>query len=88
MERVSRTDERLDDLAQRMDTGFAELRADLRTFRSEARSEFADVRAEIRTEIGGVRGEIEALRQTILRVGGGMMIGLVGVIAAVLVRGA
>ncbi len=77
MERVSWTDERLDDLARRMDTGFAELRADLRTFRSEARSEFADV-----------RGGIDALRQTILRVGGGMMIGLVGVIAAVLVRGA
>ncbi|MDQ3573119.1 MAG: hypothetical protein M3383_09715 [Actinomycetota bacterium] len=77
MERVSWTDERLDDLAQRMDTGFAELRADLRTFRSE-----------IRTEIGGVRGEIEALQQTILRVGGGMMVGLIGVIAAVLVRGA
>ena len=77
MERVSWTDERLDDLAQRMDTGFAELRADLRTFRSEARSEFADV-----------RGGIDALQQTILRVGGGMMIGLIGVIAAVLVRGA
>jgi len=77
MERVSWTDERLDDLAQRMDTGFAELRADLRTFRSEARSEFADV-----------RGGIDALQQTILRVGGGMMVGLIGVIAAVLVRGA
>ena len=34
-----------------------------------------------------LRGEIEALRITILRVGGGMMIGLVGVIAAVLARG-
>ena len=77
MERASWTDERLDDLAQRMDTGFAELRADLRTFRSEARSEFADV-----------RGGIDALQQTILRVGGGMMVGLIGVIAAVLVRGA
>jgi len=77
MERVSWTDERLDDLAQRMDTGFAELRADLRTFHSEARSEFADV-----------RGGIDALQQTILRVGGGMMVGVIGVIAAVLVRGA
>jgi hypothetical protein len=57
------TDERLDDLANRMDAGFARVDADIR---------------ELRAEIGG-------LRLTLLRVGGGIMIGLVGVIAAVLV---
>lgn len=76
MERGAWTDERLDDLAGRMDAGFQRIDADLR---------------ELRTEIGGLRnelgGQVEALRLTILRVGGGMMVGLVGVIAAVLAGG-
>jgi hypothetical protein len=63
MVRTAWTDERLDDLANRMDAGFARVDADIR---------------ELRAEIGG-------LRLTLLRVGGGIMIGLVGVIAGVLV---
>jgi len=63
MERTAWTDQRLDDLANRMDAGFARVDADIR---------------ELRAEIGG-------LRLALLRVGGGIMIGLVGVIAAVLV---
>ena len=55
--------QRLDDLANRVDAGFARVDADMR---------------ELRAEIGG-------LRATLLRVGGGIMVGLVGVIAAVLV---
>ena len=63
MERTAWTDERLDDLATRMDAGFARVDADIR---------------ELRAEISG-------LRLTLLRVGGGIMVGLVGVIAAILV---
>ena len=63
VERTAWTDERLDDLANRVDAGFARVDADMR---------------ELRAEIGG-------LRLTLLRVGGGIMVGLVGVIAAVLV---
>jgi hypothetical protein len=55
-------DERLDDLARRMDAGFARVDADIRE----------------------LRAEIRGLRLTILRVGGGMMAGLVGVIVAIL----
>jgi hypothetical protein len=69
MERAAWTDERLDDLARRMDAGFARIDADIR-----------ELRAELRSELG-------ALRLTLLRVGGGVMIGLVGVIAAVLAAG-
>lgn len=65
--RVAWTDERLDDLANRMDAGFARVEVDI-----------CELRAELRFEIGG-------LRLTLLRVGGGTMVGLVGVIAAVLV---
>ncbi len=63
MERTAWTDERLDNLANRMDAGFARVDADMR---------------ELRVEIGG-------LRLALLRVGGGITIGLVAVIAAVLV---
>jgi hypothetical protein len=63
--RVAWTDERLDDLANRMDAGFARVDADIR-----------ELRAELRAEIGG-------LRLTLLRVGGGIIVGLVGVIAAI-----
>jgi hypothetical protein len=76
VERTAWTDERLDDLARRMDAGFERVDADIRELRAEVRG--------MRTELGG---EIDALRVTMIRVGGGMMAGLVGVIAAVLVRG-
>ena len=66
MERVAWTDERLDDLSQRMDAGF-----------DRVAREFRELRAEIRE-----------LRVQINRVGGGIIIGLVGVIAAVFVNGA
>jgi hypothetical protein len=72
--RVAWTDERLDDLANRMDAGFARVDADIR-----------ELRAEVRSEIGGLRAELGSLRLALLRVGGGIMIGLVGVIAAILV---
>jgi hypothetical protein len=73
MEHTSWTDERLDDLARRMDAGFERVDAHIR-----------DLRAEVRTQGAELRGEIDALRVTLLRVGGGIMAGLVGVIVAVL----
>jgi hypothetical protein len=48
---------------------------------------FASLETDIRELRRELRGEIEALRIT-MRVGGGMMVGLVGVIAAILARGA
>lgn len=77
MERTAWTDERLDDLANRMDAGFARVDAEIRDLRKELRSEIGGLGVELRAEIG-------ALRLTILRVGGGIMIRLVGVIAAIL----
>ena len=74
VERSAWTDERLDDLANRMDAGFARVDADIR-----------ELRMELRSEIGVLRGAIGSLRLTLLRVGGGIMIGLVGVIAAIFV---
>ncbi len=98
MDRATWTDQRLDDLANRMDAGFDRLDRDLRELHIELREEISGVRGELGAEIGGLRcelgaeigglrGEIDALRLTMLRTGGGIMVGLVGVIAAVFVNG-
>jgi hypothetical protein len=70
------TNERLDDLAESMRTGFARVDQDVR-----------DLRTEMREGFTGVRGEINDLRLVMLRVGGAVIVALVGVIAAILARG-
>lgn len=85
------TDERLNDLLGRVDHGFDQV--ERRFEQIDRRFEQVDRRfdeTDRRIDTLGVevRSEMDALRLTILRVGGGMMIGLVGVIAAVLARGA
>ncbi|MGE5858669.1 MAG: hypothetical protein ACM31K_09295 [Solirubrobacterales bacterium] len=70
MERASWTDERLDDLAEAMRSGFDRVDRDMRDLRSE----------------------MESLRQTVLRIGaglmGGMTVGFLSVIVAIVARGA
>jgi hypothetical protein len=63
-------------MSRRMDAGFATVHSDIRELRGEGRADMAELRAEL-----------SAFRLTILRVGGGIMIGLVGVIAAVVTHG-
>ena len=74
MERAAWTDERLDDLATEMRSGFDRVDRDMRDFRVE------------------LKGEMQELRQTILRIGGGligsMALGFLSVFAAILIRGA
>ena len=81
MERAAWTDERLDDLAEAMRTGFARIDQDMR-----------DLRAEMRDGFSELRGEIDALRQTMIRFGGGMLIGMVvgfiSLFAAIIANGA
>jgi len=91
MERAAWTDERLDDLAHRMDAGFDRVDADIRDLRVEVREMGAELRRDLGGQIESVRtdlgGQIDAMRITMIRIGGGMMVGLVGVIAAVLASG-
>lgn len=66
------TDERLDDLNRRVDSGFGELRDQLRDGHKEMRDEFAAVRGEmqgVREEIHGIRGEIQGVREEIHGIG-------------------
>jgi ribosome recycling factor len=54
------TDERLDDLAKRMDKGFDEVKCQIRDLRSETKGEFQRERAETKTEISSLRTEMNA----------------------------
>jgi hypothetical protein len=65
MERTMWTDERLDDLSNRVKAGFDRVDSDIR---------------ELRSDIG-------SLRSVIMQVGVGLMIGMAGVIASILVSG-
>jgi hypothetical protein len=65
MAREAWTDERLDDLTQRVDEGFNRNECEFQAVRLEIRTEFAAVRSEIRDEIGGIRDEIGSLRSEI-----------------------
>ena len=83
MDRTTWTDERLDDLNHRVDSGFT--RVDMRFDAVDRRFDAVDRRLD--SMESRVTGQIDALRQTILRLGGGLIIGLMGVIATILARG-
>ena len=83
----ARVDEDLRELRREMHDGFADLSRRLDGPGSQLREEIGGVRNDTASGFMGVRGEIEVLRHTMLRVGGGVMVGLVGVIAAILTRG-
>jgi 3-dehydroquinate synthetase len=80
MERAAWTDERLDDLAEAMRTGFARVDQDIRDLRGEMREGFDSLSDRL-------GGEINELRRTMIGFGGGIIIALIGVIAAILARG-
>jgi hypothetical protein len=69
MERAAWTNERLDDLADAMRTGFARVDQDIRDLRGEMREEF------------------RSLHALLFRIGGSIIVGLIGVIVAILARG-
>lgn len=65
MVREAWTDERLDDLANRMDEGFREVRAELRQQREENAAEFAAVRSQITDESTSLRKEFAEVREVL-----------------------
>ena len=54
------TDDRLDDLRGRVESGLDHGNAELRVFRAEMKAEFAAVRAEMKAEFAAVRAEMKA----------------------------
>ena len=57
MAREKWTDERLDDLTQRVDRGFEEGKVEIRDLRSEMKTEFEKSRAETKMESSELRAE-------------------------------
>lgn len=83
--RESWTDERLDD-------GFDRVSADIQLLREEMGGLRKELRQELRQEIGSVRqemngrfehleGRFDDLQRTLLQVGGGMIVALLGILA-------
>jgi Skp family chaperone for outer membrane proteins len=56
MVREAWTDERLDDLKERMDSGFLEVKSEI----AEVKAELKSTRAELKAEIGSTRAELKA----------------------------
>jgi hypothetical protein len=54
------TDERMDDLARRMDSGFERVHAEFRALRTELHSEVGGLRGELHSEVGWLRGELHS----------------------------
>ena len=71
VQRVAWTDERLDDLARRMDAGFERVDRDIR----ELRGDIHVLRSEMHTEIG-------ELRATMNRFGSGLILAMFGLAIA------
>ena len=103
MERATWTDERLDDLAEAMRTGFARVDQDIRDLRGEMHTGLTDLRAEMHTGLTDLRTEMHTgltdlrtemntgfadLRKVMFTFGSGIILALIGVIAAILARGA
>lgn len=89
------TDERMDDLVERMDAGFARVDGDIRDLRAETRSEFAAVRSEMHAGFADVRSEMRTgfaeLRSMMFRFGLAMIVvtlGLIATVVAAIVSGA
>lgn len=80
----NRTGERLDDLANRMDDGFRELRAETGALRAETVEVRKEI-GEVREGLGEVKAEIKGINRT-MQVGfgliGAVLAGILGLIAA------
>ena len=76
MERVTWTDERLDDRFDSIDRQFDRVHAELLELRREMHAGFAELRAEI-----------SGLRLMVMRFGGGILLAQFGMIAVLIARG-
>jgi hypothetical protein len=57
--RATWTDQRLDDMARRIDDGFNRVDQDLRALRAETKNEIGALRVEMKNEIGAQRSEMK-----------------------------
>lgn len=83
------TDDRMDDLARRMDSGFNRVDKDLRELRGDLQGEIGSMRSEMNLRLEALDAKFDikfdALQRLLLQVAGGMiaafLAGLLGLIA-------
>ncbi|MGH2923424.1 MAG: hypothetical protein ACRDKH_05280 [Solirubrobacterales bacterium] len=90
MERTSWTNERLDDLSESIRTGFGRVDHDVRELRSSVDQDMRELRAETNAGFTELRAEMNAgfaeLRAALHRTQLGLIVGFLGMIAAILAR--
>lgn len=75
------TDERLDDGFDRVSADIQSLREETSGLRKEMRWEIGSVRQEMNSRFEHLEGRFDDLQRTLVQVGGGMIVALIGVIA-------
>jgi hypothetical protein len=65
----------------------ADVRSEMRSGFARVEREITALRSEMRAGFDRLDGRIDSLQVTLIRIGGGVIVGLVGVIAAVFARG-
>ena len=88
MERAAWTNERLDDLAESIRSGFARNDAEHLAMRSEMQNGFTDLRTEMHQGFAELRASIQRTHLTLIVGLTTVIVGLIGVVATVLARGA
>jgi hypothetical protein len=78
--RESWTDERLDDGFDRVTADIAMLRGEVGSLRREMHDQIGGLRLEMHDQIGDLREDFAALQRTLLQVGGGVIVALLGII--------
>jgi hypothetical protein len=78
------TDQRLDDMAHRMDEGFARVDADIRELRGEMNVLRTEMNARFDAAEARTDSRFDAFQRTMLQLGGGMMITFVVGFASIL----
>jgi hypothetical protein len=86
--RATWTDERLDDLARRMDAGFDRVDADLRSLRAELSARIdaqgAELGARIEAQGAQINARIDALQRTMLQVSGATIAAVLATLLSVI----
>ncbi|MDQ3724885.1 MAG: hypothetical protein M3335_03165 [Actinomycetota bacterium] len=82
MAREAWTDERLDDLAKRMDKGFSEVKGEIRELRADTDAGIGELRKEMNSRFNSVDARFDALQRTMVLSVVGMSASIVGALLA------
>jgi hypothetical protein len=81
--RVSWTDERLDDLARRLDAGFTRVDQDIRSVSDRIDA----VNARMDEGFQAMNSRLDAINRTMAQFGGGLSIGLLAMVVTIVAQG-